>query len=239
MLSDVTYDSISGTSVARDFVELPSQLYQHWLGVPEVLEKHARHHETGAAMPRDLVDRIPLGETGDAVGNIAQARRWQLSAVLTLLGAPLGLPGAQLDLRGTWQRSSVIDPIEGFERDIGRLRTRDVRAEFRHDILPGNWSYGFVLQTLALAPVYQSNLVQFQDIPSGGLTPGQNTVFVEHKDVLGLRVRASVSEFVGQKSRFSRVIHGARRDLAPVDRIERRARALGGPFLSLSIAGAF
>ena len=44
MLSDVTYGFISGTSVARDFVELPSQLYEHWLEVPEVLEKHARHH---------------------------------------------------------------------------------------------------------------------------------------------------------------------------------------------------
>ena len=43
MLSDVTYGFISGTSVARDFVELPSQLYEHWLEVPEVLEKHARH----------------------------------------------------------------------------------------------------------------------------------------------------------------------------------------------------
>jgi peptidyl-dipeptidase Dcp len=62
LLSDVTYPFISGTSVARDFVELPSQLYEHWLGVPEVLEKHARHHETGAAMPRDLVDRIIAAE---------------------------------------------------------------------------------------------------------------------------------------------------------------------------------
>ena len=43
MLSDVTYDSISGTSVARDFVELPSQLFEHWLEEPEVLAKHARH----------------------------------------------------------------------------------------------------------------------------------------------------------------------------------------------------
>lgn len=54
MLSDVTYQFLSGTSVARDFVELPSQLYEHWLDVPEVLERHARHHETGAPMPEGL-----------------------------------------------------------------------------------------------------------------------------------------------------------------------------------------
>jgi peptidyl-dipeptidase Dcp len=58
MLSDVTYGFISGTSVARDFVELPSQLYEHWLEVPEVLGAHARHVETGAAMPQDLLDRL-------------------------------------------------------------------------------------------------------------------------------------------------------------------------------------
>lgn len=62
MLSDVTYPYISGTSVARDFVELPSQLYEHWLAVPEILEAHARHVETGAPMPRDLVDRLIAAE---------------------------------------------------------------------------------------------------------------------------------------------------------------------------------
>jgi peptidyl-dipeptidase Dcp len=58
MLSNVTYGFISGTSVARDFVELPSQLYEHWMEVPEVLEKHARHWQTGAPMPADLLQRL-------------------------------------------------------------------------------------------------------------------------------------------------------------------------------------
>ena len=58
MLSNVTYGFISGTSVARDFVELPSQLYEHWLEVPEVLEKHARHYQTGEAMPADMLHRL-------------------------------------------------------------------------------------------------------------------------------------------------------------------------------------
>ena len=58
MLSDVTYGFISGTNVARDFVELPSQLYEHWLEVPAVLEAHARHVETGAPMPVDMLTRL-------------------------------------------------------------------------------------------------------------------------------------------------------------------------------------
>lgn len=65
MLSDVTHPFISGTSVARDFVELPSQLYEHWLEVPEVLDTHARHVETGAPMPAGLRDRLLAATTFD------------------------------------------------------------------------------------------------------------------------------------------------------------------------------
>ncbi|MCA0274989.1 MAG: M3 family metallopeptidase [Proteobacteria bacterium] len=65
MLSDVTYGFISGTSVARDFVELPSQLYEHWLEVPAVLEAHAKHHETGEPMPGDMLQRLLAAGTYD------------------------------------------------------------------------------------------------------------------------------------------------------------------------------
>ncbi|NKX36328.1 M3 family metallopeptidase [Rhodobacteraceae bacterium R_SAG4] len=58
MLSDVTYESVSGTSVARDFVELPSQLYEHWLEVPEVLQEFATHAETGEPMPKAMLDKV-------------------------------------------------------------------------------------------------------------------------------------------------------------------------------------
>jgi peptidyl-dipeptidase Dcp len=58
MLSDVTYESVSGTSVARDFVELPSQLFEHWLEVPEVLAEFATHAETGAPMPAAMLDKV-------------------------------------------------------------------------------------------------------------------------------------------------------------------------------------
>ena len=65
MLSDVTYESVSGTSVARDFVELPSQLYEHWLEVPEVLAEFATHAETGAAMPKALLQKVLDAATFD------------------------------------------------------------------------------------------------------------------------------------------------------------------------------
>ena len=65
MLSDVTYESISGTSVARDFVELPSQLYEHWLEVPEVLAEFATHAQTGEAMPGEMLKRMLAAATYD------------------------------------------------------------------------------------------------------------------------------------------------------------------------------
>jgi len=58
MLSNVTYPSLSGTSVFTDFVELPSQLYEHWQERPEVLQKFARHHLTGEPLPEDLLKRF-------------------------------------------------------------------------------------------------------------------------------------------------------------------------------------
>ena len=65
MLSNVTYESVSGTSVARDFVELPSQLYEHWLEVPEVLAEFATHADTGAPMPKDMLDKVLAAATYD------------------------------------------------------------------------------------------------------------------------------------------------------------------------------
>jgi peptidyl-dipeptidase Dcp len=58
LLSDVTYPMLSGTNVARDFVEFPSQLYEHWLERPEVLQRYAVHHETGEPMPEALLKRL-------------------------------------------------------------------------------------------------------------------------------------------------------------------------------------
>jgi peptidyl-dipeptidase Dcp len=58
MLSDVTYPSLSGTSVFTDFVELPSQLYEHWQEQPQVLQQFARHYQTGEPLPDDLLKRF-------------------------------------------------------------------------------------------------------------------------------------------------------------------------------------
>ncbi len=61
--SNVTYPSLSGTAVARDYVEFPSQLLEHWLSTPEVLQRFAVHYQTGKPIPQSLVERIKRAAT--------------------------------------------------------------------------------------------------------------------------------------------------------------------------------
>jgi peptidyl-dipeptidase Dcp len=64
LLSQVTFDRLSGTNVLRDFVELPSQIYEHWAFEPEVLKRHALHYATGERIPDELIAKL------------MEARRW-------------------------------------------------------------------------------------------------------------------------------------------------------------------
>lgn len=63
LLSNVNYPSQSGTSVARDYVEFPSQLLEHWLSTPEVLNRFALHYETSEPLPQELADKIQRAAT--------------------------------------------------------------------------------------------------------------------------------------------------------------------------------
>ncbi|MBK6398175.1 MAG: M3 family metallopeptidase [Bacteroidetes bacterium] len=63
LASNVTYPTLSGTNVVRDYVEFPSQLLEHWLSTPEVLNKFAIHYKTGTPIPKALVDRIEKAST--------------------------------------------------------------------------------------------------------------------------------------------------------------------------------
>jgi len=58
LLSQVTYERLSGTHVLRDFVELPSQLFEHWAFEPAVMQRHALHHATGKPIPDELIERL-------------------------------------------------------------------------------------------------------------------------------------------------------------------------------------
>src|SRR5207247_542101 len=62
LLSQVTYERLSGTQVLRDFVELPSQIFEHWAFEPEVLKRHAVHHVTGEPIPDALIAKLKAAQ---------------------------------------------------------------------------------------------------------------------------------------------------------------------------------
>jgi peptidyl-dipeptidase Dcp len=72
LLSNVVYPSVAGTGVARDFVELPSQLFEHWLTTPQILSKFALHHATGEPLPDHLVAKLKAARNFDAGFNTVE-----------------------------------------------------------------------------------------------------------------------------------------------------------------------
>lgn len=99
LLSDVGYHRLSGTQVARDFVELPSQLFEHWLSQPEVLRRHARHWQTDAPIPQALVERLQ-----------AAARWGQGYETVSYCGS--ALVDMEIHALGAGQQPSNLDAFE-------------------------------------------------------------------------------------------------------------------------------
>jgi peptidyl-dipeptidase Dcp len=133
MLSDVTYPLISGTSVARDFVEFPSQLYEHWLEQPEVLRRFAVHQRTGEPMPEALL------------GRLLDARRFNQSFA-TLEYCASALVDLDLHLEAS---PEAIDLMAFERRELERLgmpaaiAMRHRIAHFQHVFAGSGYSAGY------------------------------------------------------------------------------------------------
>ncbi len=130
--SNVTYPTLSGTSVARDYVEFPSQLLEHWLSTPEVLQKFALHHETGKPIPQALVDKIKKAATF----NQGFATTEYLSSAL-------------IDMKLHLAGNKKIDP-DAFERDTlaamgmpGEIVMRHRTPQFGHVFSSDSYSAGY------------------------------------------------------------------------------------------------
>ncbi len=131
MLSDVTYSSISGTSVARDFVELPSQLYEHWLEVPEVLAEFATHAETGEAMPQAMLEKV-LGAANFDQG--FQTVEFVASALVDLAFHDGAAPADPMQ-----KQAEVLEAI-GMPREIAM---RHATPHFAHVFSGDGYSSGY------------------------------------------------------------------------------------------------
>lgn len=132
LASDVRYPSLSGTAVPRDYVEFPSQLLEHWLATPEVLERFARHYRTGEAIPRELVQRIERTATFNEGFSTTEY-----------------LAAALVDMRLHLAGDTPIDPVEfeqGTLAELGMPREVVMRhrtPQFLHVFSSDSYSAGY------------------------------------------------------------------------------------------------
>jgi len=133
LLSDCTYQSLAGTNVPRDFVELPSQIMENWAGEPEVLRSYARHHETDQPMPDALIEKILL--TRHFNQGFATTE-YLAASLLDMNWHSLTVADAELDVLGF--EDECLDKIGLIPEIISRYRS----TYFRH-IFAGGYSSGY------------------------------------------------------------------------------------------------
>lgn len=104
LLSQVKYQTLAGTNVARDFVEFPSQIHEHWFSTPEVLNRFALHYQTGQPIPQTLVDKINLASTFNEGFNTMEA-----------------LASAVIDMKLHMAGGKPIDPVAFEKEELAKL----------------------------------------------------------------------------------------------------------------------
>jgi peptidyl-dipeptidase Dcp len=114
LLSNVGYERLSGTQVLRDFVELPSQLFEHWIDEPEVLKRHARHCTSGEPIPDDLIERVRAARR---FGQAYESVRYTASALVDMAAHAALQP---------------IDDVVAFEQQVLAERKAPAVAGLNH-----------------------------------------------------------------------------------------------------------
>ncbi len=138
LLSDVTYASLSGTNVPRDFVEFPSQVIENWLGESEMLRLLARHYQTGEAIPDQLVAKIKAAE------RLGQG----FATVEYLAACYLDLAWHTLTQEGDGRQAPDLEPEVFERRELARIGLIDEilpryrSAYFRH-VFASGYSAGY------------------------------------------------------------------------------------------------
>jgi len=182
----------------------------------------------------DIVDIIPIGAAGQSPGNLdGNASVYGLQWTSTFNFDPLGWRGAKLDMNLQFQKTRLTDPLTGERRPINENMTRQIEISLRHDIPSTQWAWGAnAFQYRQSAGFRLDQRFRFLD------TPGNLGVYVEHKDVFGLTMRASVDNLLGTNESFSRTFFDGRRNAANSNVLfsEDRDRFYG-PIFTLTISG--
>lgn len=181
----------------------------------------------------DYIDLIPLVGGGEARGNIASARSSELGWNTTVRLDTLGIAGGQLDWEVDLFLSTVRDPLSGENRAFSNAGDIDIEVDYRHDIPGSDFAYGAGLRYEHRQPSFrlsETNL-DFEG-------PTFANIFIEHKDLFGLTVRATYANILGGRERTIRTVFDGPRTAGAVDFIEDRNLRIG-PIFRFSVAGNF
>ncbi len=181
----------------------------------------------------DIIDIVPIGTDGQSIGNLPRATRFGFESKSTVLFDPIGWRGAKLDATFGFERTRVRDPLTGANRPISGSRDRWVNFSLRHDIAGSDFAWG------ANANHNHFNKTFYlTEVARSWEGPWFASVFVEHKDVMGLTVRASVGNVLNARHRFDRIVFAGRRTESPIAFIEDHDQLIG-PIFSFSVRGNF
>ncbi|WP_247739390.1 TonB-dependent receptor plug domain-containing protein [Qipengyuania flava] len=189
--------------------------------------------EARKAWFEDFIDWFPLPGGGEARGNIGDADRLHLQANATINLDPLGFRGARVDLEVVKRDMNVIDPFTGLNRPFSYDQEGSFEIDFRHDVPGTDWAWGANLDHFDQAPYARRFEIgrEWEGKVFGSL-------FIEHKDVLGLTVRARANNLLGARDYFRRTVFDGPRPEGAVRFEEYRSRRIG-PIFRLTISGDF
>lgn len=180
----------------------------------------------------DLVDQIPISPTEESVGNLPSAKRLRGEISSSFLLDVIGFKGAKLDATLSFQAVSVRDPLLLTNRPISNRGRSYWNIDFRHDIPGTQWAWGVFAENNSDYAFYRLDYVG-RDFRTAPFT----LAFIEHKDVFGLKVRATILNPAGQREGSSELYYLNRRN-GPLD-FSRDAEFKFGTFYSIRISGTF
>ena len=180
----------------------------------------------------DIIDYVPIGETGQSPGNLESATVYGIESRSTFNLDRFGAKGVRLDVQGQLQDSAVEDPLTGEERHISNSLLRFGSLAVRHDIPKSDWAWG-------AGASYQYNALSYRLTEVGRFWEGPvwGNFYVEHKNVYGLTVRAGMNNLFAADSMWDRTVYAGRRT-GSVDFVEERHRQIG-PIFAFQIRGKF
>ncbi|WP_374395405.1 TonB-dependent receptor plug domain-containing protein [Sphingopyxis sp.] len=182
----------------------------------------------------DRVDVVPVGSNGgEGVGNIAKAKAGAVEWSSTINLDPAGIKGMKVESSALFQKSSLRDPFTGEKRQWSGFTDRVVDVSVRHDIPGSDWAWGAGANYSHYQPSYRRN--QSDKVWEG---PVFANVFVEHKNVMGLTVRAQIRNIANARSKRDRTVYTGVRGQSPIAFVEERDRLIG-PIFAVSVRGNF